>query len=77
MPLVGLGRKIGKVPSVIIDSDRQMNELLGHLYDFHGYKNISFIQPFTPDDRYECYVKFIEEGNIQAGVGNQGRRVFY
>ncbi|MGA2143096.1 MAG: substrate-binding domain-containing protein, partial [Brevinematales bacterium] len=64
MPIVSMGRKIEGVPSVVIDSDRQLNDLLGHLHDFHGYKKIAFIQPFTPDDRYNCYISFMKSRGI-------------
>ncbi len=64
MPVVSLGRKIENIPSIIIDSDKHLIELLEHLYNFHGYRNIAFIQPITPDKCYACYEKFMKERGI-------------
>lgn len=64
MPVVSLGRRIENVPSVIINADKHLTELLAHLYDYHNYRNIVFIQPITSDERYICYENFMKERGI-------------
>ncbi len=64
MPVVSLGRKIADVPSVFIDGRRHITEILAHLHDYHGYNNIAFVQPITPDERYSCYEEYMRERGL-------------
>jgi DNA-binding LacI/PurR family transcriptional regulator len=60
-PLVCVGSIMDGVPSVGMDGRKYMIELLAHLAEHHSYKNIVFIQPYSPDDRYPAYEEYMKK----------------
>ncbi|HEY1406915.1 MAG TPA: diguanylate cyclase [Spirochaetota bacterium] len=64
IPLLSIGRKIGNIPSVFMDGGHNIREVVEHLIDVHHYKNIAFIQPYTPDERYSAYKEIMEERRL-------------
>jgi diguanylate cyclase (GGDEF)-like protein len=64
MPLVSVGKAIEGVPSVVVDGERHVTELLEHLYGAHDKRNIAFVKPIRPDERYRAYEAFMKKRGI-------------
>jgi diguanylate cyclase (GGDEF)-like protein len=64
IPILSIGKKIEHVPSVFMDGAQNIRELLQHLVDVHGYRNIVFIKPYSPDERYAAYESFMKERGL-------------
>ena len=43
MPVISVGQKIEGIPSLLIQTDDSMNELMEHLINTHGYRNLLYI----------------------------------
>jgi signal transduction histidine kinase/DNA-binding LacI/PurR family transcriptional regulator len=43
IPLVSIGEEIPDCPSLVIDNEKGLSELLSHLADIHGYRRLAFI----------------------------------
>ncbi|MBN1962561.1 MAG: diguanylate cyclase [Deltaproteobacteria bacterium] len=63
IPIASIGRVINGVPSIRM-SEGCFNQLLEHLYNEHQFRRIVFIEPHNPDDRYQEYVKFMQQRGI-------------
>jgi len=57
MPLVCLGAKHSRVPSVYADPRKCLTELMDHLIHDHGCRNIVFVSPDEPDERNSIYAE--------------------
>ncbi|HNX57663.1 MAG TPA: diguanylate cyclase, partial [Spirochaetota bacterium] len=63
VPIVSVGREYPSIHSVCM-GDSNIRDLISHLADVHGYRNIAFIQPVSPDDRFDIYVEMMNERGI-------------
>ncbi|MGC1377346.1 MAG: substrate-binding domain-containing protein, partial [Anaerolineales bacterium] len=68
IPVVSTVVSLPGIPTVIVDNEKGMRELLTHLIQDHGHKRIGFIRgpKDNPDaeQRYEAYKKVLGEHNI-------------
>ena len=63
IPIVSVGREYPSINSVCM-GDRNFREVISHLADVHKYRNIAFIQPINPDERFDIYVEMMTERGI-------------
>ncbi len=68
IPVVNIGVDIENIPCVLVDNKTGMKNLIIHLIEVHGYKNIAFIcGPQNSQEallRYEAYKEVLKEYNI-------------
>ncbi|HEQ72304.1 MAG TPA: hypothetical protein ENN69_07435, partial [Spirochaetia bacterium] len=64
LPLLCIGSIFRDVPSVYVDGKTYLRELLTHLVDTHHKQRIVFIKPYSTDDRYPAYERFMRERNL-------------
>lgn len=64
IPMLSIGKVIETVPSIFMNGGFHIREILNHLCDVHHYKNIAFIQPIIPDERYQVYEDFMKEKGL-------------
>jgi len=68
-PIVSIGTVIEGIPSVLLNNSEGMRELVEHLINIHGYKNIAFIKgPSNNQEaeiRFNTYVEVLKENNIK------------
>lgn len=67
-PKVIIGDQLENIPSIIVDNELGMREVMEHMVDFHGYKRIAFIKGPEgipgADIRFEIFKSFMEERGI-------------
>lgn len=65
LPIVTIGAEIAGIPSILMDNDEGMRDLIVHLIEVHGYRRIAFIR--GPEDnldaeaRYRTYKEVLTE----------------
>ncbi|MFN2284903.1 MAG: GAF domain-containing protein [Anaerolineae bacterium] len=68
LPMASIAIPLDGIPSVLMDNDHGMRELMLHLMDVHGYRRIAFFhkQEGHPenDARYNAYVNVLAEHGI-------------
>jgi len=68
LPMASIAMPLDGIPSVLMDNDHGMRELMLHLMDVHGYRRIAFFhkQEGHPenDARYHAYVNVLAEHGI-------------
>ncbi len=64
VPKVSLGHKINNIPSVVIQGEIYIKELLEHLIETHHHKKIVFVSPLLHDARCEQYVKTMKQYSL-------------
>ncbi len=61
IPIVGAGRLLEGIPSVIADNKSDVKKMLSHLIEFHNYKSIAFVKgPDKNPDAEERYLSYKE-----------------
>lgn len=61
IPLLSLGSTWENVPSVFFHGETYVREVLLHLINVHGIRNIAFIAPFKYDGRCNVYINTMKE----------------
>ncbi|MBN2736412.1 MAG: GGDEF domain-containing protein [Spirochaetales bacterium] len=90
IPMVSLALSLPGIPSVLVDNKSGMEEMLGHLLGFHGYRDIAFIRGpekhQEAEERYETYLKCLNDyhlpfneqlvyrGDLQSDSGYQAMK---
>ena len=64
IPLVSMGKPYPNIPSVSINCNSGMRDLILHLIEVHGYKNIAFINSEVEDERFEIYQSVMKEKGL-------------
>jgi len=88
LPIVSLAMQLEGTPSLLVDNDAGMREVLAHLMDHHGYRRIAFIRgPETNEEaeqRFRVYremlaahglpfdSELVESGNFSWEAGRDG-----
>lgn len=71
LPVVSISKNIPGVPSVLIDNNKGISDLLLHLIEVHGLKEFAFIKGpegnFDADQRYKIFNKTLQDHNIAIG----------
>lgn len=61
VPFVNLGKEQLWHPVVHMDGGAQVTRLLRHAFEIHGQRRMLFVEPLSPDDRMDSYVRFMQE----------------
>jgi diguanylate cyclase (GGDEF)-like protein len=64
MPMLSIGKSLKGIPSIVMDGAAHVRELLEHLHGSHGCRNIVFVKPINPDERYKAYESFRKEHGL-------------
>lgn len=68
LPMVGIGVKIGEIPTVLTSNEKAMRDIVTHLIETHGYRRIAFIcgPESNPEAqlRYSAYTQVLSEHDI-------------
>jgi len=68
LPIASIAMPLADVPSVLMDNDHGIRELMLHLMDVHGYRRIAFFHKKEghpeSDARYNAYVTVLAEHGI-------------
>ena len=68
LPMISIGSKLENIPSITIDNDVGLRELMRHLIDDHQYKRIAFIRgpKCNPeaDVRYQTFIEALKEHGL-------------
>jgi len=68
LPMVSIALPLTDIPSVLMDNDYGMRELMRHLVEEHGYRRIAFLHKqeghAENDARYNAYVSVLTEHGI-------------
>lgn len=64
LPLVSIGREVENITSIHMKGGEHVKELLEHLTQKHHYKNIVFVKPIIPDNRYQDYEAYMKEHGL-------------
>lgn len=68
LPIVSIAMPMKEIPSVLIDNEMGMKQILGHLIKDHGYRKIAFIKGanghFYSDERFKAYLRILAEYGI-------------
>ena len=68
LPVVGVGRTLEGVPSLLMESYHGMREAVDHLIEVHGRRRVAFIRGpeghFYAQERYRAYVESLEAHDI-------------
>jgi signal transduction histidine kinase/DNA-binding LacI/PurR family transcriptional regulator/AraC-like DNA-binding protein len=65
LPIISVGMFLPSIPSIRIDMQEGMSQLLSHLIEVHGRRRIAFIKGLEvsqdAEDRYHAYLETIEQ----------------
>lgn len=68
IPVITIGKKIGKNPAIIIDNYNSMKTLVTHFIKVHKYKKIGFIKgpqdSYYAMERFKAYIDALKENNV-------------
>jgi DNA-binding LacI/PurR family transcriptional regulator/signal transduction histidine kinase len=64
MPIICLGEKRENIHSVFFAGEKYMKELITHLVNVHGLRNIAFVEPIKSDYRSDLYIKLMKKYGI-------------
>ena len=64
IPLVSVGVNHPMIPSVHATSETPIRNLIRHLIEHHGYRNIVFVPPMFPDMRQGFYIEEMREHGL-------------
>jgi DNA-binding LacI/PurR family transcriptional regulator/GAF domain-containing protein len=68
LPVVGIGRTLEGIPSLLMESYNGMREAVDHLIEVHGRRRVAFIRGpeghFYAQERYRAYVESLEAHDI-------------
>jgi signal transduction histidine kinase/DNA-binding LacI/PurR family transcriptional regulator len=68
MECINIGGEIEGIPSITVDNEKGMRELISHLIEIHGYSKIAFIKGSEgvkdADIRFNTYCRVLENYNI-------------
>lgn len=68
LPMASIAIPLTGIPSVLVDNDHGIRELMHHLMDVHGYRRIAFFHKqeghAENDARYHAYVSVLAEHGI-------------
>lgn len=68
LPIVSIAMPMKGIPSVLIDNEMGMRQILGHLIKDHGYRRIAFIKGVTghfySEERFKAYLRILADYQI-------------
>lgn len=64
MPVICLGEKRENIHSVFFAGEKYVKEIITHLVNDHGLRNIAFVEPIKTDYRSELYTKLMKKYGI-------------
>lgn len=68
LPIVSISMPMKGIPSVLIDNEMGMKQILGHLINDHGYRKIAFIKGgsghYYSEERFKAYRQILAENGI-------------
>jgi PAS domain S-box-containing protein len=68
LPMASIALPLADIPSVVLDNDQSMRELMHHLMDVHGYRHIAFFHKqeghTEADARFHAYVDVLAEHGV-------------
>jgi DNA-binding LacI/PurR family transcriptional regulator len=69
LPRVSVSAEIEGTPSIVVDNDSGMRELVTHLVQHHGYRRIAFVRGATSnvevEGRYHAYREVLEKSGLE------------
>lgn len=68
LAVISIGEKIENIPSLLIDNQKGLQEMISHLIHDHGYKRIAFMQGlpnnFDAQERFRIYQETLAQENL-------------
>lgn len=69
IPMVSLGLVLPEIPSILVDNERAVIEMVDHLVKDHGYKNVAILKGPEANrealDRYQGYCKALDNHGLE------------
>ncbi|MCX7821757.1 MAG: substrate-binding domain-containing protein [Brevinematales bacterium] len=70
LPSVSLFLEIKNLPSILIDNQKGIRQILEHLYEKHNVRRFAFIkgpsENVDSEERYKAFVEFLREKNLKT-----------